>query len=103
MGDEGARASGRVVTVMIADIPPEGVAVFQEYEHRVLALLGRHQGRLERRLRTADELVEVHVVSFADDAGYQAYLVDPERLAHRQLLVGHEPTQRILEAFDVET
>jgi hypothetical protein len=86
---------------MVADIPAGGTAAFQEYESRVLPLLDRHGGRLERRLRSADDLVEVHVVSFASRAGYEAYLADPDRVRHRQRLVGVDVAQRIIEVTDV--
>src|SRR5450755_3376245 len=90
-----------VIIAMIADIPPGGAKDFQAYERQVLALLDRHGGHLDRRLRTADERVEVHLVSFATRAGYQGYLEDPERLAHRQQLAHLDLGQRILEMTDV--
>jgi hypothetical protein len=91
----------RVLIVMIADVPAPAVAAFQEYESRVLPLLDRHGGRLERRLRGDGGQVEVHVVSFGSRAGYESYLADPQRTGHRQLLAGAEISQRILEMEDV--
>lgn len=55
--------------VLVADLAPDDVPAFQEYEAQVLPLLARHGGRLERRLRTGDALHEVHVVSFASREG----------------------------------
>jgi hypothetical protein len=91
----------RVTLVMLADVAPEGVKAFQRYEAAVLPMLGRHDGRLERRLRTADGGTEVHVVSFGSRAGYDAYIADPERGRHRQLLHGVELTQRLLEVTEI--
>ena len=54
----------RLTLVMLADVAGEGVEAFQRYEAAVLPLLDRHDGRLERHLRTADGQAEVHIVSF---------------------------------------
>ena len=86
---------------MLADVPREGVAAFQRYEAAVLPLLERHDGRLERRLRTADGQAEVHVLSFGSRAAYEAYSADPERRDHRAALEGLGLTQRLLEVVDV--
>ena len=67
----------------------------------MLPLLPRHGGRLERRLRSRDGLSEVHVVSFDSRAGYEAYLADPERAAHRSLLDGADVDQRLLDVIEV--
>ncbi len=91
----------RLIIAMIADVADDGVAAFQTYESRVLPLLGRHGGRLDRRLRTADSRVEVHVISFASRAGYESYMADPERMAHRELLADVDVSQRILDVHDV--
>ncbi|WP_138732526.1 hypothetical protein [Modestobacter excelsi] len=91
----------RVHLVMVVDVPPGAVAAFQEYEAQVLPLLGRHGGRLERRLRTDDALHEVHIVSFESQAGYDAYVADEERQSHRGLLDGFEVGQRVLLMTDV--
>ena len=49
----------------------------------MLALLGRHGGRLERRLRGTDGQTEVHVIRFDGRAGYESFLADPDRAALR--------------------
>ena len=90
-----------VIIAMIAEVPAEGITAFHAYESQVLPLLAQHHGRLERRLRTEDSRVEVHILSFDSRQGYQDYLADPQRLSHRRLLAGVEPTQRILEMSDV--
>ena len=87
---------------MLADVAQGGVEAFQRYEAAVLPLLERHDGRLERRLRTADGRAEVHIVSFGSRSAYEAYIADPERAGHRTLLEGVAPTQRLLEMADVD-
>jgi hypothetical protein len=91
----------RLIIVMLADIPEDGISAFQQYESRVLPLLDRHGGRLERRFRTADSRVEVHVVSFDERSGLDSYMADPDRAAHRELLAGVEVRQRALEVHEV--
>ncbi|MEV0002602.1 GNAT family N-acetyltransferase [Micromonospora sp. NPDC050980] len=73
----------------------------RRYEDAVLALLSRHCGRLERRLRTGDGESEVHVIRFASRAGYEAFLADPDRAALRVALGDAAPITRVLEVRDV--
>jgi hypothetical protein len=91
----------RLIIVMVADIPEDGIDAFQQYEGVVLPLLAQHGGRLERRLRTTDSRVEVHIVSFDARAGFDAYMADPDRIAHRDLLAGVDVGQRVHEVQDV--
>lgn len=88
----------RYVVVAVVDVPSDGVAQFQRYEDEVLPLLSRHDGVLERRLRTPDGTTEVHVLSFASEQAYRGCLGDPERVGHRSLLAGVEVVQRVVEA-----
>jgi hypothetical protein len=89
--------------VLVADLAREAVSSFQRYESLVLPLLARHGGRLQRRMRTHDELVEVHVVSVDSQDGYESYLADEERQAHRALLEGVDVVQRLLQVEDAST
>jgi hypothetical protein len=91
----------RLIIVMLADIPEDGISAFQQYESRVLPMLDRYGGRLERRLRTSDSRVEVHIVSFVDRAGLHSYMADPDRMAHREVLADVNVGQRVLEVHDV--
>jgi hypothetical protein len=50
--------------VLIARIPREGISTFATYEEHVLPLLAEHGGVLQRRLRSGDGLVEIHVLCF---------------------------------------
>jgi hypothetical protein len=75
-----------VTVVLIARIPPEGIADFRAYEAAVLPLLPEFNGRLERRLRNQDGTIEIHVVSFASEADFQNYRNDPRRTAQASVL-----------------
>jgi hypothetical protein len=75
-----------VTRVLIARIPPEGIADFRAYEAAVLPLLPEFNGRLERRLRNQDGTVEMHIVSFASEADFQNYRNDPRRTAQASVL-----------------
>lgn len=92
--------AGVVRLVALVDLSADAEAG-RRYEDAVLALLGRHGGRLERRLRTGDGRTEVHVIRFAARAGYDAFLVDPERAVLRAGLGEAAPTTRVLEVRDV--
>ncbi|MBY8871622.1 hypothetical protein K7640_07155 [Micromonospora sp. PLK6-60] len=89
-----------VLLVALVEMAGGAVEAGRRYEDAVLALLGRHRGELERRLRT-DDGNEVHVIRFADRAGYDAFLVDPERVALRGALGDDAPTTRVLEVREV--
>jgi hypothetical protein len=86
---------------MLADVPAAGVGAFQDYESHVLPLLARHDGTLERRLRSTDAQTEMHIVSFGSRAGYESYMADPQRKAERGQLEGIELRQRIVEVDEV--
>lgn len=91
----------KVTLVMVADVPRGAESAFQAYEAKVLPLLARHGGTLERRLRTDDALNEVHLVSFTSQEGYESYMADEERQSHRGLLHDLDVTQRVLRVNDV--
>ncbi|GIJ32416.1 GNAT family N-acetyltransferase [Micromonospora sediminimaris] len=87
--------------VALVELPDGAVEAGQRYEDTVLALLPRHGGRLERRLRTGDGRTEVHVIRFDTRAGYEAFLADPERTALRATLGEAAPRTRVLEVHEV--
>lgn len=93
--------AARFTLVMIAELGASAVEPFDAYEGRVLPLLDRHGGRLERRLRTADGRTEVHVLSFASRADFDTYRADPDRAALQPLLADLDIRQRVLEVHDV--
>ncbi len=89
-----------VVYLVLVRVPTEGIEVFREYESRVLPLLERHQGSLERRLRSGDGTVEAHLVSFPSPAHFDAYRDDPERERHRPLLAAADAVVELFELHD---
>ncbi|GAA2475268.1 GNAT family N-acetyltransferase [Streptomyces gobitricini] len=80
---------------VVLDYPADALEEALAYEERALALLPRHGGRLERRLRTADGLSEVHLVRFPCEDAYRAYLADPDRTPDGRI------TARVLEVTEV--
>jgi hypothetical protein len=96
-----AETGERLIILMVADIPEDGIDAFQRYENLVLPILDQHGGRLERQLRSADGRVEVHIVSFDSRTGFDSYMADPDRLAHRELLAGVNLGQRVIDVHEV--
>ncbi len=92
--------NSEVLLVALVEMAGSAVEAGQRYEDDVLALLGRHGGRLERRLRTEDGN-EVHVIRFAGRDGYESFLADPERVALRTALGADAPVTRVLEVREV--
>jgi hypothetical protein len=93
-------SENRLTLALVVDLEPDAVAPFSAYERHVLPLLARHGGRLDRRVRTADGRTEIHLLSFADRAGYDAYLADPDRAAAGRLLDSLDVRRRLLEVTD---
>jgi hypothetical protein len=75
-----------VTYLMLARLPEGRLDAFDAYESTVLPLLAEHGGRLERRLRTLDDRVEAHLVSFPGDEDFAAYRADPRRSSAAPLL-----------------
>jgi hypothetical protein len=92
-----------VTFVVVARIPRAGIERFQRYEDAVLPLIVEHGGRLERRLRSPAGDVEVHILSFAEPESLVAYLDDPRRAAHRELLADSGVELELLEVDDIPT
>ncbi|MGN9764761.1 GNAT family N-acetyltransferase [Micromonospora sp. SD12] len=87
--------------VALVELAADAVEAGRRYEDTVLGLLGRHGGRLERRLRTGDGRTEVHLIRFDTRDGYAGFLADPQRVALRGELGGAAPTARVLEVHEV--
>ena len=90
-----------VTYLFIARLPPEGVTAFAEYERRVLPLLADHGGRLSRRLRRTDGLVEAHIIEFPSPAAFLSYRDDPRRAPHASLLEDSGAELELLELYEV--
>ena len=96
-----ADPAGELLLVAIVEMAPGQAAAGQRYEDAVLGLLERHGGSVERRLRGTDPASEVHVIRFRSRAGYESFMVDPDRLDCRAKFGDAAPTTRVLEVRDV--
>lgn len=90
-----------LLLVALVELAADAVEAGQRYEDEVLALLARHDGGLERRLRTGDGRTEVHLLRFASRAAYEGFLADPARAALCAALGDAAPTGRVLEVHEV--
>ena len=90
-----------MLVAAIIDVAPADIERFRVYEEVVLGLLERHGGRLERRLRSDDGSSEIHLIEFADPAGYTAYLADPDRASAQRLIDGADITTRAFVVDDL--
>lgn len=86
-----------MLLVAIVEMAPGHTEAGRRYEDAVLGLLDRHGGSIERRLRSGDSATEVHVIRFRSRAGYDSFMVDPDRLAHRANLGDAAPATRVVE------
>jgi len=68
----------RLVTI---DLTGADLEMFDAHEAEVLALLPKHSGRLEMRVRTLDGSSETHLLAFPDAQSFEGYLSDPQRVA----------------------
>jgi hypothetical protein len=91
-----------VVYVLVIHLPADGVESFQRYEAAVLPLLADHQGHLDRRLRSADERTEVHLVSFPSAEHFENYRNDPRRAEQSHFLDQANARIELYTVSDVE-
>jgi len=89
-----------MLLIQTVHIPAAGVEAFEAFEREVLPLLPRHGGVLERRLKTDDGCIEVHIVSFPSHEALESYLVDPDRRRHLHLLHTSGAVAELLEVAD---
>jgi hypothetical protein len=52
-------------------------------------------------MRSTDSPTEVHLIRFRSRAGYESFMVDPDRLDHRDRLGDAAPNTRVLEVHDL--
>ena len=91
----------RVTYALIARVPRKGVADFQAYEEAVLPLLDEHGGRLDRRVRSADGTLEIHLLVFDSPQALERLRADPRRSAAQPLLQAAEPELELVQVFPV--
>ena len=93
--------SPELLLVAIVEMTPGQAEAGQRYEDAVLELLDRHGGTLERRTRSTDNAAEVHLIRFQNRAGFESFMNDPDRVAHRAHAGAAAPTTRVIEVLDV--
>ena len=91
-----------VTLCAIFRIPQDGLPAFQAYEAAVLPLVTEHTGVLQRRLRSLDGTVEVHVIWFPSASFVDAYRADPRRSVHADLFDASGAVAEVLTVADVE-
>ena len=92
---------GELLLVAIVEMAPGHGEAGRRYEDAVLALLERHGGTLDRRMRDTGSDNEVHVIRFRARAGLESFMVDPDRLELRARLGDAAPSTRVIEVRDV--
>jgi uncharacterized protein (DUF1330 family) len=97
----GHATSARLTSVLIARVPPDGIASYQAYEAAVLPLLSEFGGLLERRLRNSDGTIEVHIVSFDSDQNRQRFRSDPRRASFAHLFEASAARNEVFAVTDV--
>lgn len=91
-----------VTYLMLARLPAGGLDAFAAYENVVLPLLADYGGQLERRLRTMDDRLEAHLVSFPADEDVAAFRADPRRRTAAPLLESSGAVVELLAVRDVQ-
>jgi len=97
----GHATSARLTSVLIARVPPDGIASYQAYEAAVLPLLSEFGGLLERRLRNSDGTIEVHIVSFDSDQNRQRFRNDRRRASFAHLFEASAASNEVFAMTDV--
>lgn len=75
-----------VTLIALFHLAGADLELFEDYEAAVLPLLARHGGVLERRIRSVDRALELHLLHFRERAGLREYRADGTRLEHADLL-----------------
>ena len=70
-----------MLRLVAIDLSNADIPAFEAYEERVLALVPRHGGRLEMRVRSLDGQAETHLLYFPDEQAFERFRSDPHRLA----------------------
>jgi hypothetical protein len=81
---------------VVVEMRPGAATEGARYEDEVLSLLGRHGGRLERRLRNTDGTTEVQIIRFTSPAGLDTFLADQDRRTLREKIGDAAPEARVL-------
>ncbi|MEV6488976.1 hypothetical protein AB0M20_10130 [Actinoplanes sp. NPDC051633] len=96
-----AAAEPGLLLGVVVEMRPGAEADGVRYEDEVLALLARHGGHLDRRLRGTDDATEVQIIRFASRAGLDTFLADPDRRALRERVGDAAPEARVVQAREI--
>ena len=91
-----------ILICAVLRVPPEGLEDFCAYEDLVLPMLADHGGTLERRLRSDNGTVEIHLIRFSNQAGFDAFRDDPRRAAHAYLFNRSRGAIEVMTVDDVQ-
>jgi hypothetical protein len=85
--------------IMLAhfDLVGADLEAFEAYEEAVLPLLADHGAELQRRFRSPDNALEVHILFFPSAEARQAYLADPRRAVHAQMWLTSRASATLIE------
>jgi hypothetical protein len=67
------------------DLSRADIQLFESYEKRALAVLGKYGGKIEERVRALSDLSEVQLLYFPDIAAFDAFRNDAARAELRPL------------------
>lgn len=100
-----AMGNPRLVLIVTLEIRSEAAAAFERFETRAAAIMSRHGGRMERVIRAegasqSGSSHEIHIVSFRDQADFDAYRCDPELAGFKSLREEVIMTTEIVRGYD---
>jgi hypothetical protein len=68
-----------VYKLVTIDLGNANIGMFEEYEKKVVPLLGKYGARVELGVRSANETNETHLLYFPDVTSFEQFLNDPAR------------------------
>lgn len=74
-----------MLLLVLIDLSRADLALFESYENKTLALLGRYGASLKMRVRSIDGSREVHLLEFPDAPALEAFRSEPARMAAQDL------------------
>jgi hypothetical protein len=90
-----------VIFTFVARVPHHGVDDFLNYERQIIPVVLEHGGRIEQRLRSVDERVEIKIVRFPSRDAYEALVRDYRCLAAQPLLDNSQATVEVFAVTEV--
>ena len=96
----------RLILVVTLEVRNEAAADFERFETHAAEIMSKWEGRIERVIRldgaaTAGSFREIHIVSFRDQAAFDAYRCDPELVALSGLREKAIVTTEVVQGRDV--